>query len=281
MSLMPVADALAAILADAAPLVEEWVPLASAHRRVLARDLAATRTQPPLPMSAMDGYAIRAADAALPGTRLTVIGEVAAGRPAEQRLEAGEAMRIFTGGVVPDGADSVVIQEDTTRDGDAVILNVPSRPGHHIRAAGIDFHQGDVLLRAGTRLSDRDLALAASMNHAKLPLRRRPKIAMLATGDELVMPGTCPAPARSSTPMALRSMRWRVMRAPTLSILASPPIRWNRPPPRSAVPASLMSTFWSPPAGLLPATTTWCCARSRPRAWRCRSGRSRCGPASR
>ena len=196
MSLMPVADALAAILADAAPLVEEWVPLASGHRRVLARDLAATRTQPPLPMSAMDGYAIRAADAAQPGARLTVIGEVAAGRPAEQRLEAGEAMRIFTGGVVPDGADSVVIQEDTTRDGDTVILNVPSRPGHHIRAAGIDFHEGDVLLRAGTRLSDRDLALAASMNHAKLPLRRRPKIAMLATGDELVMPGTCPGPGQ-------------------------------------------------------------------------------------
>jgi molybdopterin molybdotransferase len=196
MSLMPVADARGTILADADPLLEELVPLGSAHRRVLARDLAATRTQPPLPMAAMDGYAIRAADAALPGARLTVIGEVAAGRPAERALAAGEAMRIFTGGVVPVGADAVVIQEDTTRDGDLVLLADAVRHGHHIRAAGIDFHEGDVLLRAGTRLSDRDLALAASMNHAELPVRRRPKIAMLATGDELVMPGSKPGPGQ-------------------------------------------------------------------------------------
>jgi len=189
MSLMPVADALAAVLSGAVPLPEEPVALAEAHRRVLARDLAARRTQPPQPMSAMDGYAIRAEDAALPGARLTVIGEVAAGRPVERALAAGEAMRIFTGGVVPAGADTVVIQEDTARDGDVVILTEAVKHGRHIRAAGIDFREGDVMLRAGTRLTDRDLALAAAMNHPTLPLRRRPLVALLATGDELVMPG--------------------------------------------------------------------------------------------
>uniref|UniRef100_Q07NH4 Molybdopterin molybdenumtransferase n=1 Tax=Rhodopseudomonas palustris (strain BisA53) TaxID=316055 RepID=Q07NH4_RHOP5 len=196
MSLMPVADALAAVLSGASPLAAEMVALADAHRRVLACDLAARRTQPPQPMSAMDGYAIRAEDAASPGARLAVIGEVAAGRPVERALGAGEAMRIFTGGVVPAGADTVVIQEDTARDGDVVILNEAVKHGRHIRAAGIDFREGDVMLREGTRLTDRDLALAASMNHPTLPLRRKPLVALLATGDELVMPGAVPGPGQ-------------------------------------------------------------------------------------
>lgn len=196
MSLMPVADALAAVLASADALPEEMAPLLDGHRRVLARDLAARRTQPPQAMSAMDGYAIRGADATAPGTRLRVIGEVAAGRPLDRTLGAGEAIRIFTGGVVPAGADTVVIQEDTTRDGDVVILKEPAKHGRHIRAAGIDFCEGDVLLRAGTRLTDRDLALAASMNHPHLPLRKRPRVAMLATGDELLMPGSTPGPGQ-------------------------------------------------------------------------------------
>lgn len=192
MALMPVADALSAILAGAAPLPEEMVALDTAYHRVLARDLAALRTQPPQAMSAMDGYAVRSADAARPGTRFNVIGEVAAGRPFDRAVGPGEAVRIFTGGVIPDGADAVVIQEDTAADGPGITITEAAAAGRHIRPAGVDFNKGDLLLRSGSRLSDRDLSLAASMNYPQLAVRRRPKVAMLATGDELVMPGSQP-----------------------------------------------------------------------------------------
>jgi len=195
MALMPVADAYAAVLKDAAALSEETIALIDAHHRTLARDIAALRTQPPAAMSAMDGYAVRAADARS-GARLKVIGEVAAGRPFNDAIGAGQAARIFTGGVIPDGADAVVIQEDTTRDGDIVIVNEASTPGKNIRFAGIDFKEGDVLLPRGTRLNDRALALAAGMNHPHLPVHRRPRIAILATGDELVAPGSSLAPGQ-------------------------------------------------------------------------------------
>src|SRR5947199_1781686 len=132
---MPVADALNAVLAGATAVAEEMVALDAAHRRVLARDIAALRTQPPQAMSAMDGYAVRAADASQVATRLKVIGEVAAGRPFEMALRAGEAVRIFTGGVIPQGADAVVIQEDTVRDGDSISLTEAAIAGRHIRAA--------------------------------------------------------------------------------------------------------------------------------------------------
>jgi len=208
MALMPVADALSAVLAGARPLPEERVALEVAHRRVLARDLAALRTQPPQPMSAMDGYAVRGVDVATAGSRLRVIGEIAAGRPVGTALGAGEALRIFTGGVIPDGADTVVIQEDTLRDGDIITVTEPARPGRHIRPAGIDFQKGDVLLRQGTRLSDRDLSLAAGMNYPDLPVHRAPRVAMLATGDELVMPGIEPGPGQIvySNGYALRAL---------------------------------------------------------------------------
>jgi molybdopterin molybdotransferase len=208
LALMPVEDALVAVLSGVEPLSEELVGLDSAHHRILARDLAALRTQPPQAMSAMDGYAVRSADARQSGARLKVTGEVAAGRPFERAVNAGEAIRIFTGGVIPDGADAVIIQEDTVAEGAEITITEAAIPGRHIRVAGVDFRAGDVLLTAGTRLSDRHLALAAAMNHARLPVHRRPKVALLATGDELVMPGGTPGPGQIvySNGYALRSL---------------------------------------------------------------------------
>jgi molybdopterin molybdotransferase len=205
---MAVADALAAVLDGVEPLSEELVALDAAYHRVLARDLEALRTQPPQAMSAMDGYAVRAADASKIKARLKVIGEVAAGRPFDRSLGPAETARIFTGGVLPDGADAVVIQEDTRVDGDAITITEAAIPGRHVRPAGVDFRKGDVLLRAGTRLTDRDLSLAASMNYPELAVRRRPKVALLATGDELVMPGSTPGPGQIvySNGYALRAL---------------------------------------------------------------------------
>jgi molybdopterin molybdotransferase len=191
-ALMSVADALSRVLAGAEPLAAEIAPLADAHGRVLAADVTALRRQPPADVSAMDGYAVRAADVASAPARLKVIGEVAAGHPFDRAVGSCEAARIFTGGVVPTGADTIVIQENTAREGETVVVNTPSGKGRHIRIAGLDFAQGAVLLAKGRRLTERDLGLAAAMNHPALPVHRRPKVAVLATGDELVMPGAEP-----------------------------------------------------------------------------------------
>ncbi len=192
MALMPVADALAKVLEHAAPLPSEDVALSEAHGRVLAQDLTALRTQPPADVSAMDGYAVRGADVETNGARLKVIGEVAAGHPFDGEVGRGECARIFTGGVLPRGADTVVIQEDVTRTGDHVVLKVAGRAGRHVRRAGIDFTEGAVLLPEGRSLTGRDVTLAAGMNHPRLRVRRRPKVAVFATGDELVRPGQKP-----------------------------------------------------------------------------------------
>jgi molybdopterin molybdotransferase len=189
---MSVEKALAQVLAVAEPLPVELAPLSDACGRVLASDLAALRMQPPADVSAMDGYAVRAADVSSAPARLKLVGEVAAGHPFDGEVGVGEAARIFTGGVVPPGADTIVIQENTTREGTTVIVNEPSGKARHIRAAGLDFATGTALLAKGRRLSDRDLSLAAAMNHPAVPLYRRPKVAVLATGDELVMPGSTP-----------------------------------------------------------------------------------------
>jgi molybdopterin molybdotransferase len=189
---MPVAEALARVLAGAKPLPAEPAALTEAYGRVLAADIAALRTQPPADVSAMDGYAVRAADVAQVPVTLRIVGEVAAGHPFEDTVGSGEAARIFTGGVLPPGTDAVVIQEHTTRLGDTVVVAASAEKGRHVRLEGLDFKRGAVLLAKGRRLSDRDLALAAAMNHPSLPVHRRAKVAVLATGDELVMPGATP-----------------------------------------------------------------------------------------
>jgi molybdopterin molybdotransferase len=192
MALMPVAEALQRVLTDARPLSAESVPLDDALGRVLTEDVVALRTQPPAAVSAMDGYAVRASDVAQAPTTLKVIGEVAAGHPFAGQVGPGQAARIFTGGVMPTGSDTVIIQELASQTGDAVIIQKTTTKGRNVRAQGIDFVQNQVLLHKGHRLSDRDLMLAAAMNHPSVRVHRRPKVAVLGTGDELVAPGGAP-----------------------------------------------------------------------------------------
>ena len=194
MALMPVAEALQRVLADARALPAETVKLNDAFGRVLTENVIALRTQPPAAVSAMDGYAVRAVDVATTPVTLKVIGEVAAGRPFAGQIGPGQAARIFTGGVMPTGSDTVVIQELTTRTGDSVTIQKPTAKNRNVRAQGIDFARDQVLLRKGRRLTDRDLMLAAAMNHSGLRVHRRPKVAVLGTGDELVPPGSTPGP---------------------------------------------------------------------------------------
>jgi molybdopterin molybdotransferase len=206
--LLPVEEALARVLDGAAPLPEEWVPVAECDGRVLTRDLVASRSQPPEDMSSMDGYAVRAAD--LPA-RLTVVGEAAAGRAFAGTVGEGEAVRIFTGAPIPAGADAVVMQEDTARDGDRVVIDRTARTGQFIRRCGLDFTAGVTGLPAGTVMNPRSLALAAAMNHATVPVHRRPRMAILSTGDELVEPGTAPGPNQivSSNALAIAAIARR------------------------------------------------------------------------
>ena len=207
-ALLSVADALERVLEHAAPLPAGEVPLSDAAGLVLAYSLKALRTQPPADLSAMDGYAVRASDVAKTPVRLKIIGEVAAGRPFARKVGPGETARIFTGGVMPDGADAIVIQEHTKRDGDVVEVAKPSAKGRHIRTKGLDFTEGDTLIPNGHRLTARDLALAAGMNHPLVPVHRRPKVALFATGDELVPPGALLAPGQivSSNNFALAAL---------------------------------------------------------------------------
>ena len=190
--LISVAEALDALFALAAPLGTEDVPLTEATGRVLARDVQARRRQPPFDASAMDGYALAGGDAR-PGASFTVIGESAAGHGFGGTVGPGEAVRIFTGAPLPLGTDRVVIQEDTVRDGDRVTLSGDPGAGPHVRAAGADFAEGDGL-RAPRRLSPSDVALLAAMNIDRVPVTRRPTVALIATGDELVQPGGDPGP---------------------------------------------------------------------------------------
>jgi molybdopterin molybdotransferase len=184
-----VEEARTRLLAPLAPLAAEQVALSDALGRVLAEDVAARRTQPPFAASAMDGYAVRAADVARVPARLTVVGSVPAGQAYAGTVGRGEAVRIFTGAPVPAGADAIVIQEDTEREGDIVTVREAASQGQFVRPAGLDFREGDVGLRAGRRLTARDVGLAAAMNRPWLLVRRRPRVAILPTGDEVVLPG--------------------------------------------------------------------------------------------
>lgn len=194
MSLLAVEEAQARLLASIRPVSEsEDLTLHDCNGRVLAVDLQACLTQPPFDASAMDGYALKAADAAEPGAVLRVIGESAAGHGFAGSVQQGEAVRIFTGAPVPDGADSVLLQEDAERlDEGKVRTTFPVTLGRHIRPRGQDFHEGEVALTAGTLLDFTRITLAAAMNHAVLPVYRRPRVAIIATGDELVSPGQTP-----------------------------------------------------------------------------------------
>jgi molybdopterin molybdotransferase len=207
MALMPVAEAKARILAGVAPLPAESVSIYEARGRVLAVSLKAQLTQPPFDASAMDGYAVRAADVATAPVSLKLIGTSAAGHAFAGKVGPHEAVRIFTGAPLPEGADTVVIQEDTKPeppDGVSILESAPL--GRHIRRRGYDFAEGVAALEAGTRLNGPQLMLAAATNHATLSVRRKPVIALLANGDELVPPGQTPKASQivSSIPAALK-----------------------------------------------------------------------------
>ncbi len=191
MDLLPVQEALDKILAAAGNgTATETIPVTQAFGRTLAQDLLAQRTQPPVALSAMDGYAVRAADIANIPSTLSLAGESAAGHSFAGKVLPGSCVRIFTGAPVPDGADTVVIQENVVRDGSSITILSATAKGRHIRAAGIDFSAGERLLPAGTRLDAASLSLAAAMNHSEISVRKRPRIGILATGDELVAPGS-------------------------------------------------------------------------------------------
>jgi molybdopterin molybdotransferase len=192
MALMPVADALERILSGVMPLEPKQLGLRFANGRTLAHTLTASLTNPPFDASSMDGYAVRAADVAKPPVTLRVIGEAAAGWPFGGTVNKGEAVRIFTGAPLPDGADSVIIQEEVSLEGAAVKLTQSANPGDNIRPRGQDFHEGDAILERGRMLTSRDILLAATAGHAMLAVTRRPVVAILATGDELVEPSDRP-----------------------------------------------------------------------------------------
>lgn len=188
--MISVEEAKSRVLAAVAPLPAEQVALPAALGRVLAEDVIARVTQPPVAVSAMDGYAVRSSDVSKIPVGLKVVGSVPAGARFGGTVTTGQAVRIFTGAPVPDGADAIVIQEDTDAAGDVVTVKEFAKAGQFVRPAGLDFRAGDVGVAAGRRLTARDVGLAASMNVPWVRVHRRPRVAILSTGDELVMPGT-------------------------------------------------------------------------------------------
>lgn len=195
--MISVAEARRLVVSRAAPLPAETLPLSLARDRVLAEDVVARISRPATAISAMDGYAVRAADVAQLPARLRLVGLAAAGADMVGAMVPGGAVRILTGATLPEGADSIVIQEHVRTEGDTVVVLQASPPGRWIRAPAIDFHVGATLLGAGRRLSGRDLALAAAANVAAVAVRQRPRVALLASGDELVLPGEWRSPTQT------------------------------------------------------------------------------------
>ena len=188
--LLPVADAQQRILEALSPLPAELISLSSGLGRVLAEDVVSRRSQPPMAVSAMDGYAVRAVDVATLPADLAVVGYAPAGHAFDGSVGPGEAVRIFTGAPLPDGTDTIVIQENTKQTGETVrVIEGEAPVGRFVRPPGLDFASGDTLLKAGKVLTARDIGLAAAMNVPWLMVRRKPRISILATGDETVMPG--------------------------------------------------------------------------------------------
>lgn len=187
--MIPVAEAISRITGAFEPLAAETVWLGEAVGRVLAEDVVARTTQPPFDVSAMDGYAVRGEDVTVAPVTLKQIGDVPAGQHFEGTVGPGETVRIFTGSRVPKGADTIVIQENTETDGQQITILQAARKAQFLRPAGLDFSAGDIGLKAGQRLTPRAIGYAASMNHPSLAVRRKPRVAILATGDEIVMPG--------------------------------------------------------------------------------------------
>ena len=190
MALLPVAEALKHVLEAANTLETEDVGLREALGRTIARAVEARVDNPPFDASAMDGYAVRAEDVAQVPATLKLIGEAGAGQPFSGKISKGETVRIFTGAALPDGADAVVIQEDVTADGANIMFRERADRGDNVRPKGQDFTKGRPLLEKGRRLTARDILLAAAAGHATLPVVRKPIVALLSTGDELVEPGT-------------------------------------------------------------------------------------------
>jgi len=193
MTLLSLDQARALLLGEVAPLAAETLPIAECGGRTLAADVVAARDQPPDPVSAMDGYAVRSEDA-VAGARLRVIGDAPAGAPFGGNVGPGTAVRIATGGVVPQGAGRIVIQEIVERDGDEIVVTEAPGPAGYVRPAGCDFTAGQVLARAGELLTPARLGLAAAANLGTLQVRRRPRVAIFASGDELREPGSALAP---------------------------------------------------------------------------------------
>ena len=192
--LLPVDDARASILEGVKPVSGELVSISEARGRVLQKNVMSNRDQPAFDCSAMDGYAVRARDVAAVPVSLNVIGEARAGGAFGGKLKSREAVRIYTGAPLPEGADAIVIQEDAEESDGRVTVAEPSAKGRFVRPRGFDFRRGETLLAAPKILTARDIGIAASANHAKLKVRRKPLIALIGTGDELVLPGDKPRP---------------------------------------------------------------------------------------
>ena len=193
--MISVQEACRRIVQSVRPLGAEVIGLREAVDRVLATDVAARMTHPQATVSAMDGYAVRSCDVARAPVTLVVVAQSAAGHPSDVTVGPGEAVRIFTGAVIPSGADAIVLQEDTQTGPDrTVVVRAPVTTGCHLRPSGLDFKTGEILLRTGRCLTFRDIALAAAMNVPWLPVVRRPRVAILSTGDEVRLPGEAIGP---------------------------------------------------------------------------------------